>query len=178
MKTTSSMIKVIIEDMSGNDTKLELQTCKCDELIIELKKQINISFDHIDLFHEQKCLTYTPKKFNSFEITNDMTIHMIVSNKPLRILDSTIIRLNENFINENNDFAEVKNCWDIVKMEKKFGNIEEWDVSFVTNMSYAFYNNFSFNKDISDWNVENVNDMTNMFYGASSLTDQYRISIC
>jgi surface protein len=42
-------------------------------------------------------------------------------------------------------------------------NINEWDVSKVTNMSYMF-SNTSFNSDISNWIVSSVTDMRYMFY--------------
>ena len=52
------------------------------------------------------------------------------------------------------------------------GDISEWDVSNVTNMSYMFATNIEFecqsrfNGDLSKWDVSNVTDMTGMFYQA------------
>ena len=43
-------------------------------------------------------------------------------------------------------------------------DIENWDVSKVTNMSKMFYNASSFGKYIGTWNVSNVIDMSYMFY--------------
>ena len=50
-------------------------------------------------------------------------------------------------------------------------NIQLWDVSNVTTMSYMFYdNNFlnntklRFNQDLGSWNISNVTTMLNMFY--------------
>jgi surface protein len=42
-------------------------------------------------------------------------------------------------------------------------DIGGWDVSNVTNMSYAFYKTQAFNKDIGDWDVSNVTRMDAMF---------------
>ena len=42
------------------------------------------------------------------------------------------------------------------------GDISQWDVSKVENMSYMF-NRSKFNRDISKWNVSNVTDMRDMF---------------
>ena len=42
----------------------------------------------------------------------------------------------------------------------KYGPIEEWDVSDVSNLNYVFYNFGSFNADLSKWQTGKV---TNMF---------------
>jgi len=44
-----------------------------------------------------------------------------------------------------------------------FGNISDWDVSQVTDMSYLFYQKSQFNGDISSWDVSGVTDMKYMF---------------
>ena len=43
-------------------------------------------------------------------------------------------------------------------------DISEWDVSNVTDMSEMFYECENFNCDLSKWNVSNVTDMSGMFY--------------
>ena len=45
------------------------------------------------------------------------------------------------------------------------GNIKNWDVSNVKDMSNLFKNMSDFNEDISAWNVSNVTDMSYMFAG-------------
>ena len=42
---------------------------------------------------------------------------------------------------------------------KKYGPIEQWILSQVTNMKNAFYRKFLFNSDISRWEVSAVTDM-------------------
>ena len=49
-----------------------------------------------------------------------------------------------------------------------FGMMPDWDVSQVTDMSYAFDGESSFNGNISKWDVSNVTDMSCAFHGASS----------
>ena len=48
-----------------------------------------------------------------------------------------------------------------------YGNISDWDVTSVTNMSYMFIFFDSFNQDISDWDVSSVTNMSAMFAFAS-----------
>ena len=50
----------------------------------------------------------------------------------------------------------------LFKYSKFKGNISNWDVSNVTNMSDMFYNS-KFNGNISNWNVTNVTTMISMF---------------
>ena len=47
-------------------------------------------------------------------------------------------------------------------------DISNWNVSNVTDMSYMFYNATNFNQPIGNWNVSNVKDMSYMFYNATS----------
>ena len=47
--------------------------------------------------------------------------------------------------------------------EEKYGHINTWNVSGVTNMSYMFSGTNSFNQPLSNWNVSNITDMHGMF---------------
>ena len=44
-----------------------------------------------------------------------------------------------------------------------YGEINTWDTSLITNMSYLFYNNQTFNGNISGWDVSSVTNMSYMF---------------
>ena len=51
---------------------------------------------------------------------------------------------------------------DVTKKEaatKKYGPIENWDVSDVTNIDYLFYNKGTMNADLSSWDVSGVTTM-------------------
>ena len=65
----------------------------------------------------------------------------------------------------NWDVSNVKNMSYMFWGCKKFNqDIFNWNVSNVTDMSYMFYECTNFNKDISAWDVSNVTDMNGMFY--------------
>ncbi|MHB0754293.1 BspA family leucine-rich repeat surface protein [Polaribacter sp. M15] len=49
-----------------------------------------------------------------------------------------------------------------------YGHIKDWDVSNVTDMRNLFFDETSFNDDISGWDVSNVRNMSNMFNGAEN----------
>ena len=53
-------------------------------------------------------------------------------------------------------------------VEKKYGDISEWDTSEITDMSRLFKDKHKFNDDISNWDVSNVTDMQEMFWGAEA----------
>ena len=45
----------------------------------------------------------------------------------------------------------------------KYGNINSWNTTYITNMARLFYHKTNFNEDISDWNIKNVTIMNGMF---------------
>ena len=49
-----------------------------------------------------------------------------------------------------------------------FGTMPNWDVQYVSDMSYAFKNEPEFNGDISSWNTSSVTSMREMFHFATS----------
>ena len=52
---------------------------------------------------------------------------------------------------------------------ERYGHIQDWNVTHITNMSCLFENMHNFNEDISmTWDVSNVTTMSYMFDGASS----------
>ena len=50
----------------------------------------------------------------------------------------------------------------------KYGEIGDWHVSSVTDMSGLFAGMEDFNENISQWDTENVTTMERMFYNCSS----------
>jgi surface protein len=48
-------------------------------------------------------------------------------------------------------------------LKKDYKDINNWDVSDITDMSRMFYDIRDFNEDISNWDVSNVTNMDNMF---------------
>ena len=51
-----------------------------------------------------------------------------------------------------------------------YGEINNWDVSLISDMSNLFSEKSNFNDDISNWDVSNVTDMNGMFFEASSFS--------
>ncbi len=57
------------------------------------------------------------------------------------------------------------NDWNSLPRQLRNIPIGQWNVSRVTNMSYLFYNQTTFNEPLN-WNVSNVENMSNMFNNA------------
>ena len=53
-------------------------------------------------------------------------------------------------------------------IKKKYGEINNWDVSNVTNMEEMFDEASSFNQPLNKWDVSKVTNMSFMFAGATS----------
>ena len=51
-------------------------------------------------------------------------------------------------------------------------DISDWDISNVKNMGYMFYYCKNFNADLSKWDVSNVTNMEYMFYECNSLKNK------
>ena len=70
----------------------------------------------------------------------------------------------------NETIREAVNEWceDQESALKKYGDINEWDTSEVTDMSELFFCEFKFNSPIGNWNVSKVTNMIGMFVNAKS----------
>ena len=74
-------------------------------------------------------------------------------------------------------FTDAPNLGTVTNLSNMFlkassfnSNINNWDVSNVTDMSYMFYGQWStslYNQPLNNWNVSNVTNMSNMFRAAT-----------
>ena len=61
------------------------------------------------------------------------------------------------------DVSKIKDMSNLFNGTDFNGDISNWDVSNVTDMSYMFYNCNNFNKDISQWDVSSIKYNSNIF---------------
>ena len=68
----------------------------------------------------------------------------------------------------NETIREAVKLWleDEAAATKKYGFINDWDTSEVTDMSKLFSKAENFNSPISNWDVSNVTNMYGMFHEA------------
>ena len=84
----------------------------------------------------------------------------------LRSLIEQRIKEEGNEVNLNDiDVSAITDMSGLFEILKDFnGNISKWDVSHVTDMSYMFFGCVSFNQDLSDWDVSQVTDMGSLYF--------------
>ena len=66
------------------------------------------------------------------------------------------------------DVSKITDMYKLFALTDFNGNISDWDVSNVKDMSFMFYDCKSFNQDISEWDVSNVTTMVGMFRGCEA----------
>ena len=80
----------------------------------------------------------------------------------------------------NWDVSNITDMSSLFKNKETFNeNINNWDVSHVTNMSLMFFKAKSFNQPLDNWNVSNVKDMMGMFREAEQFNqslDNWNVS--
>ena len=63
------------------------------------------------------------------------------------------------------DVSNVTNMYGLfIDLDPHNINISKWNVSNVKNIGYMFYKCLNFNSDLSNWDVSNVKNMGYMFY--------------
>lgn len=78
-------------------------------------------------------------------------------------LDITAEDIYENLIANYSSFEDTFRNTNITS----FYNVENWDVSHITNFSKMFYGVSSFNADVSSWDISNAIDLSFMFRNTS-----------
>ena len=158
----SSDIESVILEVDGPDAENNRDTITND-FIDKFETVVGIPFNRVDIFNDERRLTESRVVMNE-HLTDMSQLTIIVSDKPIRIMDKDIRQL----VDEAEiDMEEEFSIWGIFsdELETTFGNVEDWDVSFVTNMEWWFaaYPDNYFVGDISKWDVSSVTNMSSMF---------------
>ena len=71
---------------------------------------------------------------------------------------------------DDTNFQSAVNLWfdNQAEANATYGHISDWNVSAITDMSFAFHSRSSFEEDISSWDTSSVKEMNQMFNGANS----------
>ena len=104
------------------------------------------------------------------------TYNVVVSSSMLRTTGNIGLQIEDAggggpfVFTSNGQLKTAANLWtsDNAAAIATYGQINTWDVSGLTDFSQIFFNNSTFDSDISAWDVSNVTNMSGMFSGASS----------
>ena len=85
----------------------------------------------------------------------------------------TLVKYDDPISNAN--IRNVINTWfsSPTPIVNTYGEITNWDVSSVTNMSQLFHTRTDFNFDISNWDISNVTNMFMIFHSSGLSTANY-----
>ena len=104
------------------------------------------------------------------------TYNVVVSSSMLRTTGNIGLQIEDAggggpfVFTSNGQLKTAANLWtsDNAAAIATYGQINTWDVSGLTDFSQIFFNNSTFDSDISAWDVSNATNMSGMFSGASS----------
>ncbi len=166
-------MKIVISNMIGEETTY--MVADATELIIELENKIGVDFNTIDLFSDDSRLTKS-LKFMEAELYDGIQLYIILSDKPVRVMDKNVDKLWNALTLFQQDYVS-GSIWDgcSTKLEEMFGVVEERDVSFITTMSFWFAGDISgFNRDITKWDVSSVRNFGSMFSCSNKFNQDIR----
>ena len=100
-------------------------------------------------------------------MTKEQAKYFPQTKSELRSLIENRIKVEGNEIDLNDiDISAITDMFELFKDMKNFnGDISGWGISNVTNMCGMFFGCESFNQDLSKWDVSKVTDMNGMFAG-------------
>lgn len=131
----------------------------------------NLEYKNIEGIDRE--LNLNKKNFYTKTIKNmfirDKDINRLIEYLNRNNIKITSIELKYIFDN-NNSLRNAVNEWcdDNYEARIKYGDINTWDVSQVTDMSNLFRDKELFNDNISNWDTSNVTNMSSMFRSATS----------
>ena len=102
-------------------------------------------------------------------MTKEKAKYFPQTKEELKSLIGKRIKKEGNEVNLNDiDVSAITDMSGLFEIKDFNGDISNWDVSNVKDMSCMFCDCIRFNKDISKWNVSNVTNMGHMFYRCES----------
>ena len=117
----------------------------------------------------QNINNYILEKLKKINSKNANYIYSPHSREELRKLLEERLKEDKNADLNDIDVSNITNMNALFyKLDPHNIDISEWDVSNVEDMGNAFYNCLNFNSNLSKWDVSKVEDMFYMFYGCKN----------
>ena len=128
----------------------------------------------IDISEMFRSATLFNQSLSNWNVENVMNMDMIFLNA-ISFRQSLLNWKKETrFIANNDTIREAVNLWcdERYIARTRYGSIENWDVSEVSDMSELFKDKPFFNDSIATWNVSNVTVMSRMFQNAREFNQE------
>ena len=137
-------------------------------MVAQSKKNTNLNSNKIISTIMKSLKSYIQEKL-IIKKSNNNYKYFPKTKKELKDIILQRIEAEGNEVDLNDiDVSEITDMSELFKNFFNFrGNISQWDVSNVTDMQGMFHKCEAFNQDISSWNVSNVTNMNRMFWGCN-----------
>tara|TARA_B110000037_G_scaffold215695_1_gene273505 strand:+ start:140 stop:1276 length:1137 start_codon:yes stop_codon:yes gene_type:complete len=183
LNSNSTKLKSIGVDLDGL-ARMHASEYKDNEHRVPADKRIEVAIDRVEGFFSLKeYLTNNGSKAQKFHLdaslkgaliyatTLGVNIDEYLEGEVNKKVEDKIIKkeINENKFNNDTIIVAIEE-WieDSISAKNKYGPINDWDVSNVTNMCDLFSGAESFNESLNDWDVSNVTNMKEMFRDATA----------
>ena len=155
------MARFVITELDGEKHTIE-GISTTDEFITEFERVLGMSFSQVQLFEDVGELTKSRLHMDTrIEEATNIEIYLVKSDVSLRIMPKDVIKERIDTRYGLSRYNPLR--LDMNRMEMIYGDLEHWNVSFITDMSCWFMEQMTFNRDISNWDVSSVVDMSRMF---------------
>ena len=104
----------------------------------------------------KKIENIIPKHINNQQVPKDVLV--IINDYIPKLNDGNIRKIVKDYLSKNENKKQ--------QVINKYGSINNWDVSQVTDMNGLFWCKDDFNQPLNNWDVSNVTSMKYMFYHA------------
>lgn len=176
----SPVISVIVKDLAGKEYKLGRLPITIT--IRKIKQNLSIK----SFMRSTQQILFCKQNIENPELEDNMVLHQLLRPNQkeinLDVICDNIIKNKNNLRQLLEDYmfgdqsGEFKQWAQDEKdhIVEKYGTIEEWNTSAITDMSELFITDIElfdfslFNYDISGWDTSNVTNMEKMFFGATS----------
>ena len=155
---------ILLQTCDGSTTTIQFDNNITTSSILQQYRALTGSHEHIKLFDLDNT---TPEPQEPLDIHFTSKTFLVLLQSYEAIPDKTTL---QSLVNSHCNGTLTDN------ERLRFGPIEHWNVSRITDMKHLFANQTNFNQPLNNWNVCNVTNMDGMFWGATAFNQPQNIA--